>query len=604
MLESRRLLSRASISGIVFNDLNGDGDRDTGDKGIAGIRVYIDRDKDHRLDRNEPTQLTDSSGHYFFGHLKRGNYIVREVRKNGWKQTTPKNGYGVHVALEKKQHVTGANFGTTKIAASQLWGNFGGDAQHTGLSAISAQDLKRIKWFTQIDLAPQFDSDELLTHYGSPLITPNGTVIIPVKTTANGGFQIQARRETDGKLLWTANTDYKVPPHIGFPEFQAALTSTGRIYFAGAGGTIYYRDHADSPAAEPIHQLAYYGLDRYKEDKSAIDSTVFVNTPLTVDKQGNVFFGIQVNAIDVPLNLTGGVARIGADGMTSFISAQAATNDSFIGDVAQQSAMALSNDGRLLYVAMDRFLGIGVGAGIRAANYFVALDSHTLQTVNAVQLTDPASGDLLMVSNGGTSSPMVGPDGDVYYGVVENPFNSHHNRGWLLHFNRDLSQEKITGGFGWDDTPSVVPASMVPTYHGTSKYLLMTKYNRYAGWDDDGVNKIAILDPNSSQPDDVTGIPVMKEVLTIAGPTHEDVPGKPTAVREWCINTAAVDPKTDSIIANSEDGVLYRWDLKTNTLSQSIRLTAGLGEAYTPTVIGADGTVFAIQDGSLFAVGK
>jgi hypothetical protein len=57
-------------------------------------------------------------------------------------------------------------------------------------------------------------------------------------------------------------------------------------------------------------------------------------------------------------------------------------------------------------------------------------------------------------------------------------------------------------------------------------------------------------------------------------------------------------------MVNSEDGHLYRWDLTTNTLSQSIPLSGGIGEAYTPTLIGADGTVYAINDAVLSAVGN
>jgi hypothetical protein len=49
--------------------------------------------------------------------------------------------------------------------------------------------------------------------------------------------------------------------------------------------------------------------------------------------------------------------------------------------------------------------------------------------------------------------------------------------------------------------------------------------------------------------------------------------------------------------------VLYRWHLPTNSFTQRIRLTAGLGEAYTPTAIGADGAVYAINDSTLFSVG-
>jgi hypothetical protein len=57
-------------------------------------------------------------------------------------------------------------------------------------------------------------------------------------------------------------------------------------------------------------------------------------------------------------------------------------------------------------------------------------------------------------------------------------------------------------------------------------------------------------------------------------------------------------------MVNSEDGNLYRWNLASNTLSEMVTLTTGYDEAYTPTAIGVDGTVYAIQDGILFAVGN
>ena len=193
-------------------------------------------------------------------------------------------------------------------------------------------------------------------------------------------------------------------------------------------------------------------------------------------------------------------------------------------------------------------------------------------------------------------------------GVLENPFPFHNDRGWRLHFNRDLSQQKTPGSSGWDDTASIVDAKMLPSYHGSSKYLLMTKYNNYAFINrGDGNNRVAILDPNDTQPDPVfPSTRVMKEVLTILGPTPDAnaVPFFPGAVREWCINTAAVDPHTKSVLVNSEDGYLYRWDLTTNTLSEKMKLSPGIGEAYTPTLIGPDGTIYAINQAVLNAVGK
>jgi hypothetical protein len=94
----------------------------------------------------------------------------------------------------------------------------------------------------------------------------------------------------------------------------------------------------------------------------------------------------------------------------------------------------------------------------------------------------------------------------------------------------------------------------------------------------------------------------MEEVLTILGPTFES--GTSGPVKEWCINTAAVDPPTKSILVNSEDGYLYRWDVVANRLSQRIRLTSGIGESYTPTAIGADGAVYAVNNAVLFSIAK
>ena len=44
--------------------------------------------------------------------------------------------------------------------------------------------------------------------------------------------------------------------------------------------------------------------------------------------------------------------------------------------------------------------------------------------------------------------------------------------------------------------------------------------------------------------------------------------------------------------------------MSTNTLSEVVTLSAGIGEAYTPTIIGPDGTVYAINYAILNAVGR
>ena len=143
---------------------------------------------------------------------------------------------------------------------------------------------------------------------------------------------------------------------------------------------------------------------------------------------------------------------------------------------------------------------------------------------------------------------------------------------------------------------------MVPQYTGPSSYLVLTKYNNYWSGGGDGMNRLGVFDPNVSMIDPISGATVMNKVLDVLGPTPD--PAFPAGVTEWCINTAAIDVAGQSAIVNCEDGKAYRWHFPTNTLSQTVTLTAGLGEAYTPTIIGADGTCFAINNAILFAIGQ
>jgi hypothetical protein len=472
------------------------------------------------------------------------------------------------------------------------WPGHGRDAQHTAMSSVAVQPLNQIHWKTPVDLHPP--TGTIFIHYGSPLVTPAGTVIVPVKTGPNS-FRVEAHNQKTGALLWQRTTGYQAPP-AGFVPGMGPVLSHNKLYIPGPGGTVLVRHNPDS-ATGGLTRLVFYGVENFLADPKLYTSAVMINTPITADSSGNLYFGFVVQGT-TPIGLQSGLARISADGQGSFVTASFAANDFGITKVDMSCAPALSLDEKILYVGMNSF-DFGFG-------YLLALDSQTLTTIRAVRLIDPSTGFDAEIPDESSASPTVGPDGDVYFGVLESPFPAHNDRGWLLHFNSDLSQQKITGGFGWDDTLSIVPASAVPSYKGASTYLLMSKYNNYADRGGDGVNKIAILDPNATESDPILpAVSVMSEVLTIKGVTPDpNFPTFPGAVREWCINSAAVDPISKSVLANSEDGKLYRWDLTSNSFSQVIRLSAGIGEAYTPTIIGTDGTAFAINDAVLFAIGK
>lgn len=484
------------------------------------------------------------------------------------------------------------------------WTQFGSTPQHAAVSATAAQELARIRWRVPVDLAPPYrPSGALLAHYASPVVTSHNTVLVPVKTGAGGGFRVDARAGGNGVLLWTAGTDYLLPPHNWVPSYNIALSSTNRVYAPGAGGKLLYRDNADTATNSASWQsLVFYGSAAYDAAPAAFDQSVFINTPITVDAQGNVYFGFVVTGAN-PAGLSSGIARIGADGSGSWAPAAALAGDATIAKVAMNSAPAISNDGQTLYVVVNAASAatpVNVQYG-----YLLALDSQALTLRRRASLVDPRTAIVARVSDDATSSPLVGPDGDVFIGVLESSAGSHNGRGWLLHFDSTLASAKTPGSFGWDNTPSIVPASMIPSYAGGSSYLLLTKYNNYAGTPSgDGRNRVAVLDPNAVQADPIAAsVTVMREALTILGTTAD--PAAPAGgVMEWCINTAAVDPATRSVLINSEDGYLYRWDLATNQFTQRIQMNNGVAQSYTPTAIGADGAVYAVNNAALHSVGR
>jgi hypothetical protein len=500
----------------------------------------------------------------------------------------------------------GVSAARSENAASVLM--FGGNAQHTSLFEPAAAPLEGIRWSSTIDLIGTFRN----THYGTPLVTAGNTVIMPVKT-ATDGFFVEARDGWTGELRYAPlDSDYALPQHNWILPFGPTLAThqeegqtITRLYFAGAGGTLLFVDRPDGPAG-PVTRRAFYGLAAWEGNAGGFGGTVFINTPLTADRQGNVYFGFRVQGTaPAPLNTTqSGIARVAPDGSGRFVLASAAAGgDALIGRTTHNAAPALSLDESTLYVVVKSPTSNVYG-------YLVGLDAATLAMKHRVFLRDPRNNrtNAASLSDDSTASPMVAPDGDVYFGVQGNPGNG--SRGFLLRFSADLAVEKTPGGFGWDSTPAIVPASMVPSYRGPSSYLLFTKYNNYAFADGDGVNRMALLDPAGTQIDPHTsagGLVQMREVLTVIGPTPDDTRFSatfPNAVREWCINAAAVNPATRSIFAPNEDGFIYRWDLAANSLAEAVRLTPGFGEPYVPTVIGPDGTVFTLNGGTLFAVGR
>ncbi|MEG4078674.1 DUF4347 domain-containing protein [Microcoleus sp. Pol8_D6] len=111
---------QSSISGLKFNDGNGNGTQDAEETGLSGWQIFLDANGNNSLDDGETTVTTDNSGNYSFNNLNPGTYNVREVQQTGWTQTTA-NPAAVNLGSgESQSNVNFGNFQNISISGSKF----------------------------------------------------------------------------------------------------------------------------------------------------------------------------------------------------------------------------------------------------------------------------------------------------------------------------------------------------------------------------------------------------------------------------------------------------------------------------------------------------
>jgi len=77
------------IHGMLWHDIDADGQRSVGEEALSGWTVFLDANENGELDPGESTESTDPDGKFSFTDLKPGAYVVAEVLPAEWKQTHP-----------------------------------------------------------------------------------------------------------------------------------------------------------------------------------------------------------------------------------------------------------------------------------------------------------------------------------------------------------------------------------------------------------------------------------------------------------------------------------------------------------------------------------
>lgn len=93
-----RAAEPGSISGVKWEDANGNAEFDPGERGLAGVTIYADLNNNGVLDSDEPSAVTstdvsetdfDEAGRYTLTGLGSGTYVIREIVPDGFRQTYP-----------------------------------------------------------------------------------------------------------------------------------------------------------------------------------------------------------------------------------------------------------------------------------------------------------------------------------------------------------------------------------------------------------------------------------------------------------------------------------------------------------------------------------
>lgn len=77
---------QANVTGLVFNDLNGNGQPDSGDSGVPAVEITLFGSDGTTVLQ---TSGTDENGAFSFGPIAMGSYVVQKTSRPGYLSTTP-----------------------------------------------------------------------------------------------------------------------------------------------------------------------------------------------------------------------------------------------------------------------------------------------------------------------------------------------------------------------------------------------------------------------------------------------------------------------------------------------------------------------------------
>ena len=513
-----------------------------------------------------------------------------------------------------------------------------------------------------------FGEEDLFVHYQTPLVDGNDVFMefksgtyTDLTTWETQTWNQRRLSWQNGQLVqvWNFQSDWKPVPFGGpfwEPVYHGVLAGNF-FYDPGFGGTVYKLNRADGSV-----------VARYNPFGNNVDANTYVAGPLTADAAGNIYYNAiklsgnnpwgkdVVNAWLVKIAANGTISKVSFNTLVpNAPAANAPCKVQFDNSLLPwppspdavpptincgsqrpgiNVAPAVAPDGTIYTVSRTHFatrygylvavnpdltpkwaaslrdrLNDGCGVPVSQGGQLPPNGAPGGCRVGAHLGVDPGTNESGpgRVLDDGTSSPVVAPDGSVFYGAYT-AYN--YAQGHMMHF--DASGNFLNAfRFGWDITPAIY------SHNGT--YSVITKDNHYGGGSYCGVDQFCPPDRNAQNSD---GYPEayfvsslspslglewsFQNTNTLSCTRQPD--GSVTCQSdhprgfEWCVNAPAIDSHGVTY-ANSEDGNMFAIN-PDGTLKKKIFQQLAIGAAYTPASLGADGKIYSQNDGHLYVVGN
>jgi serine-aspartate repeat-containing protein C/D/E len=153
-----------SVGGFIWNDLDGDGVRDSNvggftDPGLAGWTVFADLNLNGVADAAEPSAVSAADGSYLLSGIAPGTVTVVELVPLGWQATAPTSAQ-LTFSLKNGENASGVDFGNTVLKDAAIRGTVFVDKDQNGLRGADEPGLAGITVYLDLNNNGSLDAAE------------------------------------------------------------------------------------------------------------------------------------------------------------------------------------------------------------------------------------------------------------------------------------------------------------------------------------------------------------------------------------------------------------------------------------------------------------